>query len=1237
MKLISDKYKSLKPEIDYLCDEVVIAQAWKKTHGYIRTFNWYADTLALDVSALTIEENADKWAGQLRRPKYTLNEIELVPAAKSETWVLDVEGWHPKNQPEDSKTPLRPLAHLTIRDQTWASAAMLCLADAVETAQGDCSTKHQTFEQARDSNVYSYGNRLVCDWKEGKAWFRWGNSETYRKFFTDYQNFLKRPLELGRLVSDQSLGAEDVYIVNLDLAKFYNTIDIEELIKRLQIISLDFGHEQCDEFWKAFRRITDWKSNWKQSDIDLANKLHLGDIKTGLPQGLVSSGFFANAYLAEFDQKVGNEIGTELLKSNSLVIHDYCRYVDDIRLVVSANDISPQEITSEINQVISELLLKHGGEKLALNDKKTKVTHLSDLDNSGSMANRIELIQGELSGPADRDVLDSTMGVLENILTIEDEPSPQLERSHADIGLLEVSSYDHDIRPDTLKRFAANRLENIIRSKRLIVHSDPQSSDKHTPDFEDSSELLAKKLVSAWLKDPSLGLVLRKAIEIYPDADLFEPVFNAIFERSSFSDSGTKETKVTNLMMDYLLADLFRCASDFNGYFQVISYPESLTPNSVIELITRYAQKVLGSAQTSLFVVRQALMLLAVANKPVRMDGEYDSLPMQVALHSILVNTPPEYQAQRSALFEVAGQITGQFDTYASLFLEHITPLNEDERYEALEVFAKRGGPFWLSLWKQLKKKAEFKPVEKRLKWASPIISVQPKPGKKLLSKVISSDINGFEYEHSLIKLACGLIALYEKSPSVISKSPNQLFVEVLPKVGWDRLWEHEVNEVICKVASTNRTKDPRFEIPDWLDNSSDDNAVLYWVGTILRASVLGAADFTGHQWKEGKSVTYKGLRTSWYKRRMGMMHSPESILGEFATVSNWFSEILMRCLQWPGFESSYGRHGEIQEITDIESFIKCLKNRLSHLNRIRCKSSNLPTLPTEVERPRKKKNFRVVTVQQLLPRTSDFNLSDVMLNSPKIRAKHREHLLAVCQLTVKTLETKLNTEADDQKPFADLIVFPEVSVHIDDQDVIKRLADKTQAIIFAGLVFTNHKGKIVNIARWFIPDYRDSGRQWIIRDQGKENMTESEVFMGIAPYRPCQHVIEVHGHPEGPFKLSGTICYDATDIRLAADLRNITDLFVVVAHNKDVNTFDNMASALHYHMYQHVVISNIGEFGGSTMQAPYSLPYDRLISHVHGVGQIAINTADLDLAAFKRKTSTYKPVKTKPAGVVLP
>lgn len=290
--------------------------------------------------------------------------------------------------------------------------------------------------------------------------------------------------------------------------------------------------------------------------------------------------------------------------------------------------------------------------------------------------------------------------------------------------------------------------------------------------------------------------------------------------------------------------------------------------------------------------------------------------------------------------------------------------------------------------------------------------------------------------------------------------------------------------------------------------------------------------------------------------------------------------------------------------------------------------------MPTLIQRPKKESElFRVVTVQQLLPRDIDFNMSDPKLDKLGYRARHREHLLDMCQLIVKTLEAKLQANNEDPKPKADLIIFPELSVHSDDHDVIKRLVDKTQAIVFAGMVFADFKGVLVNSARWFIPDYRDTARQWIIRDQGKQFLTEGEHSLNVVGYRPCQHLIELHGHPEGPFRISGSICYDATDIKLAADLKNKIDLFVVCAHNKDIQTFDNMVAALQYHMYQHVVVANIGQFGGSTIQAPYKLPHEKLISHSHGSDQICINMADVDLAAFRRKKRSYKETKTRPAG----
>ena len=86
MKLIAEKYRKLHPTLEYLCDEVIIAQAWKKTHAYMRTHNWYADTLALDISALGIEANAKSWGEMLCTNEEKLYPLELIPATKSEKW-----------------------------------------------------------------------------------------------------------------------------------------------------------------------------------------------------------------------------------------------------------------------------------------------------------------------------------------------------------------------------------------------------------------------------------------------------------------------------------------------------------------------------------------------------------------------------------------------------------------------------------------------------------------------------------------------------------------------------------------------------------------------------------------------------------------------------------------------------------------------------------------------------------------------------------------------------------------------------------------------------------------------------------------------------------------------------------------------------------------------------------------------------------------------------------------------
>jgi len=1202
--------------------------------------------------------------------------MELIPAAKSEEWIVDSEkGWIPKSSAEqkcqllsncidsevegcpnapitnickqnkedasrrEDQPPLRPLAHLTVRDQTWATAAMLCLADVVESVQGDCNENN--FLLARSKNVFSYGNRLLCDWEGPSAWFRWGNSQTYRKFFTDYQMFLKRPVVIGRAVSKSQEDTDHVYVVSLDLKKFYDHVEKETLIKRLQDLCIKSGVVICGEFWSAFEKITDWK--WDDRALKRAEELNIA-LGSGLPQGLVSSGFFANAYLHTFDQALGGYIHETIPDSEGIVLHDYCRYVDDLRLVVSIEDDDLYgKIGSVVHAWVSKLLAKYAGTTLKLNTKKTSITVLSDLDNSGTLSERVNQLQHELSGPADRDVLDSSMGVLEGLLSTPVEDFSTVT-SEYDSSLIRLAKFDHDVRTDTLKRFAANRLETIMRNKRRMTGTLPATNDGFVSNIDNESELVAKKLVWAWMKDPSLALVLRKAVEIYPSPSIIEPALSAIYRRCSFAATDTDD-KISAAMADYLLADMFRCCCDFHGYFQRMEYPVSADPDGVLSVACQFAQKTMSAGkEIPLFVKRQALLLLAILQKPAPLEYEDANKDesIQDSLHRILIGKQPLWHHQRFALYEVAAQITNTPNVISSQLLEAVAEQQDSkQRTLLLDELAKRGGPFWVSFWKQLKKTEapKMKGLIKGYKWAAPTLPTSPQKVAQRLSILQLATNNPFVHECSLIKLALALLTAVEDGGLIAPCSPAQIEIHQDGNrkswVDWSEIWQPGIT-LISKAPRKTYPFDLRYEIPKWLQKEINAET-FYWLGTVLRSVVVGTADFTGNRWKAGNTTGYKGLRTGWYKRRMGMMHAPEALVGEYATLSRWTSELLMKCLQWPGFESTHITHKDIKNTDSIEELKKVLRERLKVLDDMYCKASDIPALITKVVRPKSKKDklFRLVTVQSLLPKTGSFSKADPTLSSQNSKAINRDHLARVCQITYKTLQAKLKTEEEhthERYPYSDLIVFPEIAVHPDDQDILKRLADKTRSMIFAGLVFIDHDGKLVNIARWFLPDYRKTGRQWMIRDQGKGNPTDNEKKLGVVGNRPCQHLIQIEGDTEGPFMLTGSICYDSTDLKLASDLKGKTDLFVVVAHNKDVKTFDSMAAALHYHMYQHVAVVNKGEYGGTTIQAPYKEQYDRLISHVHGSDQISINVADLDLAAFKRKHNKYKKIKTPPA-----
>ncbi len=254
---------------------------------------------------------------------------------------------------------------------------------------------------------------------------------------------------------------------------------------------------------------------------------------------------------------------------------------------------------------------------------------------------------------------------------------------------------------------------------------------------------------------------------------------------------------------------------------------------------------------------------------------------------------------------------------------------------------------------------------------------------------------------------------------------------------------------------------------------------------------------------------------------------------------------------------------------------------------------------------------------------TSNGSRNPTLSESP-IRSRHRRHLVAMIEgieQMLRVRETHIENDRSDKR-LLDLLVFPELSVHPQDVNtILVPFARRHRCIILAGLVYHPENmltgAPLINSAMWLIPEW-DSYQGLQVRriEQGKWHLTEDERRFSPAPvpFRPAQWIINYDWQiNQGPLKLSASICYDSTDLSLAADLKSRSDIFIVCALNKDVGTFDRMAESLHYHMYQGVVIVNNGQFGGSNFYMPFGETYHRQVLHLHGQPQAQIAFIEAD------------------------
>lgn len=614
---------SLKLTDEYLKDPILLALVWKRAHNYIRSVNWYADNFELDASSLFLHESCKAWSEELNSKNIYLKPLELVPAPKTNRWefvkpddsedeALEAEQcltWQPA---VGEQLSLRPLAHIGIKEQVFFTHLMTCLANIVETKQGNPET---SFDEVHEKGVVNYGNRLYCYYdNEGNAQHNYGATGIYSKYFVDYRNFLKRPYYFAQQQSSEKLPDEDVYIVELDLKQFFDKVCRKQLIEKIKkLIKEQEPQTTKEEFEESLvALLLSEFDNWQWSAkaektykaLCLKEENEAKKAPKGIPQGLVAGGFLANIYLLDFDKQMNSLLGDYIDKKYAkkwqkenpdllgiefpkVKLIDYCRYVDDIRLVVTADKISNYGINLDVLKCILQeymtVHLEQGLQGLSFNESKTKA--IPYRGSSKGISNQINEQQSSLSGPLGPEQLDNLISELETLLVLSnneniDQDACEYEHPHKRNKLADIERSTFDVREDTLRRFTANKLSNALRLKRHFTSREvDEQGSPIAGEWDYLQERVARRLIAVWSKDPALVLLLKKGLELFPSPKVLEPVLE------QFETVKNRQDEKQMAIMDYCLAEIFRhsatvihkkdpqaipAQADVNGYFEIL-------------------------------------------------------------------------------------------------------------------------------------------------------------------------------------------------------------------------------------------------------------------------------------------------------------------------------------------------------------------------------------------------------------------------------------------------------------------------------------------------------------------------------------------------------------------------------------------------------------------------------------------------------------------------------------------
>ena len=990
------KPEHLEPRLDLVGEEYVLIQAWKKTSTYIRYHNWFSDTLGLDQAAVNLPAFMGEVRERLKDAKNWKNEpLRIVPAPKSQRWSVREDVWGPEKGPKTAR--LRPLAHISLADQVVATALMLCLADRVETLQGD--PRRSVDDKDARRKVVSYGNRLYCEEINEILRHRWGSTKLYRAYSQDFATFLSRPEIAGR--TTPIAKGRHLYIVHADLREFYDRVRPSLLSSAIARIRQG---DDDPSFYSLAASLLDW--GWHPSDerdVRIYEKqVELEDFtRVALPQGLVASGFFANIVLLAFDEVLSGAIGNEI--ESGILLVDACRYVDDLRILVGVPSTSKLS-TGELGRAVTDWLeqaLEENATGLSLSPKKTRVEPLGGGERPPiRQSAKMKRIQTAVSGGFDALGGEEILGAIQGLMRTQESHSIE------DDSGWRLSPVP-DVRDETVARFGAARYRTTFRSIRPLLQDDDAPGDlkigiddtlpgerlrarRTRGELDEDARAFALGLIQRWVDDPSNVRLLRIGLDLWPDVKLLQEVLSLL---RPFTEKGGGRLAPRRVAW-YCLAEVLRAGATETGIVPDLeSLPLKVDLEAYLKELVREAARLVALPGTSIpwYLRQQALLFLAAygpGQAPVTRTGRVPETRHYRELIRFLRGEGSELRLTSSTFATLAVLARRAFvdrDKAIGLTVPGLDQLR------AVQI-ARKDPSFVLELIDTETQAFAADELPARIREDLCRDSDSAVRDQDTLARLVlnTHPIGPLRNELSLLRFATAFLNEWEQQespPEVIT--PGQVMLNLGKDHAIARIEELRI------VGSRVGPSGSLYEVAKWCEAGERWRIQL---GFLMRFILSGEPDFTRPvrrtSWKASESC-YRPAESHWYQRLYGLFSGQPAFGDDWLPITEWMEGFLLALLRWPGCRAPEGFDWVGRDMDRARTQIG---KRIKELEGHRGSATGTLVLPLAAKPPtasKTKRPLRACVVQTVVPGYGDFRETDLELDRPSIRRKHRNHLSA--------------------------------------------------------------------------------------------------------------------------------------------------------------------------------------------------------------------------------------------------